>query len=369
MIAVIRSQHRQLAEKRRQFMNRRHVATILLIIAAEALASALASCKSHRHQTDMQFAEMQTSRGESNDTGRPSPRQSSYAADQLDQAGEDSHAMAGSDAEDPDSEGQDMDGQGTSNPARLDPASWTPQTAGDSSATVTLPPGWRLTAVADGAASVAGPNRQEVVLGYQIFVTPGSPTYAPYMGPEQALNWFSRNQGVQLVRLLDHAPAGEMNPSGEAEFFLVVTRQQDGSVCKALALVLTNQMQMDAWQFHISYIVAPVDQFDAAAPTMKAIWESWKLSGSYVNDGQHRAAEIQAQTREMATRDARSAGHALDNQTTDFINTINGVNIYQDDAGQRHQVQFGTEQRFQRDCASKFRNCRQVPTNELGPPQ
>ena len=74
-------------------MNRRHVAaaTILLIIAAGALAS----CKSHSHRADIQFAEMQTSRGESNGTARPSPRHSSYSPNQPDQAGEDSHAMAG----------------------------------------------------------------------------------------------------------------------------------------------------------------------------------------------------------------------------------------------------------------------------------
>jgi cytoskeletal protein RodZ len=367
MIAVIRSQHRQSAEKRRQFMNRHHVATatILLIIAAGTLAS----YKGHSRQRDIQFAEMQTSRGESNGTARPSPRHSSYSSNESEQATEDSQALAGSDTDGPDSEGQDMDGQGTSSSARLDLTSWRPQTAGDSSATVTLPPHWRLTAVADGSASVAGPNGQQMVLGFQTLITPGSSTYAPYMGPVQALNWITRIQGIQLLRVLDREPASERNPSGEAEFLTVVTRQPDGATYKGLALVTTTQMQEGTWMLHVSCIAAPVDQFDAAAPTMMAIWNSWKLDDGYVNDGQHRAAEIQAQTREMAMRDAARAGHAQDNQTTDFINTINGVNIDQDDTGQRYEVQFGAEQRFQRDCVSKGRNCHQVPTNELGPPQ
>jgi hypothetical protein len=291
------------------------------------------------------------------DTAGPSPSQpGDSSSDEPDQAAEDIRATEG-----PDSEGPDAPRSG-----RLDLASWTPQTAGDRSATVVLPSNWRLTAVADGAASVAGPNRQQVVLGFQTFVTPGSPTYAPYMGPEQALNWFSRIQGVQLVRLLDRAPAGEMNTSGEAEFFTVVTRQQDGSLYKALALVMTNQMQVDTWQFHISYIAAPVDQFDAAAPTMKAIWQSWKLDDGYVQGSQDRAAQTRAETGEMAMRGAARPGHALDNHYRDFDNTINGVGIWQDDTGRQYEVQFGRERQFLRDCVSKGRSCRQVPTNELG---
>jgi len=345
-------------------MNRHHVATILLIIAAGALAS----CKSHSHQADNQFPGRQASRAEAGDTARP-PRQSSYSSNQLDQAGEDSQAMAGSDTDGPDSEGQDMDGQGTPSPARLDLASWRPQTAGDSSATVTLPPDWRLTAVADGSASAAGPNGQQIVLGFQTFITPGSSNYAPYMGPVQALNWITRIQGIQLLRVLDREPAREQNPSGEAEFLTVVTRQPDGATYKGLALVTTTQMQEGTWMLHVSCIAAPVDQFDAAAPTMMAIWNSWKLSGSYVQDGEDRANQTRANTRDQVARDARSAGHSQDNQTRAFINTLNGVDIHQDDTGQRYEVQFGAEQRFHRDCVSKFRNCSQVPTNELGPPQ
>ena len=183
--------------------------------------------------------------------------------------------MRGADMDAPDSEGPET----KPNPARLDLASWTPQTAGDRSATVTLPPNWRLTAVADGAASVAGPNKEEVVLGFQTLVTPGSSTYAPYMGPLQALNWITRVQGIQLLRVLGREPASEKNPSGEAEFLTVITRQPDGATYKGLALVTTTQMQMGTWMLHVSCIGAPVDQFDAAAPTMKAIWNSWKLDG------------------------------------------------------------------------------------------
>jgi len=348
-------------------MNRHHVATatILLVIAAGTLVS----CKSHSRQAANPFAEMQTSRGESNGAAGPSSRPSSDAADRPDQPGEDSQAMEGSDADAPNSEGQDMDGRGTSSSARLDLASWTPQTAGDSSATVTLPPDWRLTAVADGSASVAGPNGEQVVLGFQTLITPGSSNYAPYMGPVQALNWITRLQGIQLLRVLEREPAGQVNPSGEAEYLTVVSRQQDGSIYKGLALVMTNQMEMGTWRLHVSSIAAPIDQFDAAFPTMTAIWNSRKLADSYVNDGQERAAAIRAQTGNMAMQDAGRAGHAFDNQTSDFINTLNGVKIYHDDTGQRYQVPLGAEQRFHNDCVSKFRNCSQVPTNELGPPQ
>src|SRR5208337_3395247 len=139
-------------------------------------------------------------------------------------------------------------------------------------------------------------------------VTPGSSTYAPYMGPVQALNWIARTQGIQLLRVLDREPASDKNPSGEAEFLTVVTRQPDGATYKGLALVTTTQMQMDTWMLHVSSIAAPVDQFDAAAPTMKAIWNSWKLSGSYVQDRENWAAQTRAETRDMAVQGARRAG-------------------------------------------------------------
>jgi hypothetical protein len=354
----------------------RHVATLLLIIAAGALTS----CKSHSHQADNQFTDVQASRAEAADIARSSPRPSTYASNQSDHVDEDSQAVPGPDTDGPDFDGPDSDGpdmpssarasSGTLSPARLDLASWTPQTAGDSSATVLLPPNWRLTAVAEGAASVAGPNKEEVVLGFQTFVTPGSGNYAPYMGPEQALNWVTRMQGIQLLRVLDHAPASEMNPSGEAEFMTVITQHQDGSTYKGLALVMTNQMQMGTWRLHVSCIAAPVEQFDAAASTMKAIWSSWKLDGGYLSSSQNRAAATRAQTSSMVMQDARRSGHALDNQIIDFDNTMNDVNIMRNtDTGQRYETQIGTEGQFVRDCERRDMSCRQVPTNELGGPQ
>ena len=358
VIAVIQSQHRKLIEKRRQSMNRRHVATMLLIIAAGALAS----CKSHSHQADSQFPGMRVSRAEAGDTtARPSPRQSSYSSNQPDQADEDSQAaVRGSDTDSP-----DPDSPETPNSTRLDLASWTPQTAGDSSATVTLPPNWRLSEVANGAVAVAGPNRQKVVLGFQTFVAPGSGPYAPYMRPEQALDWITRIQGIQLLRVLERELAGQMNPSGEAEYLTVITRQQDGSIYKGLALVMTNQMEMNTWRLHVSSIAAPAEQYDATAPTMKAIWNSWKLADSYINDGRDRAAQIRADTGNVAMRDAGRSSQAFNDQFTDMDNTINDVSIMRNnDTGRRYDTQLGTERQYIRNCERRGISCSQVsPTN------
>ena len=81
------------------------------------------------------------------------------------------------------------------------------------------------------------------------------------------------------------------------------------------------------------------------------------MSGTARNGPQ----QTRADTGQMAMRDAERSGHAHDNQNIDFDNTINGVTIDQDDTGQRYEVPFGTEQRFQRDCVSEVHELQSSP--------
>jgi hypothetical protein len=217
---------------------------------------------------------------------------------------------------------------------------------------------------------VDGPNKEQVVLGFQTFVTPGSQIYAPYMGPEQALDWFTRIQGIKLGRVLDHAPASQMNPGGEAEFITAEVQHEDGSPYKALALIMTNQMQMNTWKFYISYIAAPEEQFDAEAPTMMGIWKNWKLDSGYVQNSVAQTAQTEAQTHTMMMQGAQRSIHAFDNVNEAWDETLRGVSTMENtDTGQRGETQLGTEQQVLRGCQRQGISCRQVPTDELVQPQ
>lgn len=254
--------------------------------------------------------------------------------------------------------------------ATPDISTWTRQTGGDQSTSVLLPPDWRLTTVASGSAGMDGPNKEQVVLGFQTFVAPGSRTYAPYMNPEKALRWFVQSQGVQLVSVIDHAPAAQMNPGGEAEFITAEVEQADGSRYKALSLVMTNPMQMNIWKFYISYIAAPEDRFEAARPTMIGIWNNWKLDSGYVQRSLAQAAETQAQTRAMMMEGAQRSMHAFDNVNEAIDEAIRGVSTMENTGtGKRAETPIGTEQQVLNACVRRGISCRVVPTNELVPPQ
>jgi len=373
-------------------MTRQRIAGILVVL----ISGVAVYGKIHTQQSDAQLGGFQpTVVANASGSVRPDPRQVSYSPEDPSQAGQGYQAAEVSTTYGQASYGQasyapasyapasyDSAASGAANygaansrsaqsgtPA-VDPANWQRQTAGDRSAAVSLPPNWRLSEVAKGSAGVDGPSREKIVLGYQIFVMPGSPNYAPYMGPEQALLWFTRSQGVQVVRVLERAPAGQVNPGGQSEFITVETQQRDGSRGKALALVLTNPMGMNIWKFQISYIAAPEEQFDAEAPTMAAIWKSWKLDGGYVQGSLDHAGEVRAQTGAMAAAHAQHTIHQWDSINQGWDQTIRGYSTVENtDTGRRVETQIGTEQQVIRNCERNGMNCREVPTNELVPPQ
>ncbi len=378
-------------------MNRRHVAAIVLVAAAVAAVYG----KTHERQSFNQNPAMQFQFPATGDAGRQTAGQAVYAPGQGAepvQADQDTHAydrqayerpvraaaaryeQASYDAAnagvadpgptDPRPGASRPAAFGQAAPASPDPASWTRQTGGDRSAAVNLPPSWRLSAVANGMAGVEGPNREQVVLGLQTFVAPGTPSYAPYMGPEQALQWFMRTHGTQVLRVLDRAPAGQGNGAGQSEFMTIETQTQDGTRYKALTLVMTNPMQMNIWKFYISYIAAPEPQFDAEAQAMMGIWKSWKLDGGYVQGSLNHAAQTQEQTRTMMAEHAQHNMHVFDNVNEGIDEAIRGVSTMENtDTGKRFETQIGTEQQVLRACTQRGVGCREVPTNELVQPQ
>lgn len=246
-----------------------------------------------------------------------------------------------------------------------DLSTWSRRTGGDRSTSVLMPADWELATVASGTAILNGPNKEQVVLGLENFVMPNSSGYAPYMAPEQALAWFLRKSGLQLVRILQHDPASR-NGAGQEELMMVEIAQQDGARYKAVCRVITNPMGMNIWQFHLSSIAAPIDRFEASQPTMVDIWNNWKLDPQYVQQHLKHAEETAAQTRAMIMEGAQRSMHAFDNVNEAIDQAIRGVSTMENTGtGKRAETQIGTERQVIDACRRNGMSCREVPIGEL----
>jgi hypothetical protein len=274
------------------------------------------------------------------------PRLSSYFSKQIGQPVQSKEASAGPDL-----------------------STWTRRTGGDGSTSILMPANWQLASVSSGSAVLNGPNKEQIVLGLETFVMPNSRGYAPYMAPEQALAWFLRNNGLQLMRVLQHDPVSR-NGGGQEELMMIEVAQQDGSLYKAVCRVITNPMGMNIWQFHLSSIAAPEDRFEASRPTMVAIWNNWKLDPRYVQQHLEHAEEVSAQTRAMIMDGAQRSMHSFDNVNEAIDQAIRGVSTMENtDTGKRAETQIGTERAVIDACRRNGMNCREVPINELVQPQ
>lgn len=241
---------------------------------------------------------------------------------------------------------------------------WTEQGLPDGSATLALPANWRITGGAKGAVEIEGPNSEEVVLGFQTFVMANQ---APYMGPEQALAWFLRSHGVQLLGI--EKRDAQQAASGQAEL-IVGESEAQGRKHKIIARVTTSQIGMGNWMLQISSMGAPVEHFDADFPAMQKIWNSWKLNNGYVQGGFDNAARIHAETTQMAVDHAQSTLHRWDSFNESMDQNIRGVSTMENSTmGKRVETQIGTERQYLDNCRRRGMDCRQVPTNELVPQQ
>jgi hypothetical protein len=241
---------------------------------------------------------------------------------------------------------------------------WAQQAAPDGSSTLALPANWRVAGGAKGSVAVVGPSSEQLILGLQTFVTSNQ---APYMPPEQALAWFMRKNGAQLLGIEQHEV--QQANSGQAEL-IVGESELQGQKYKIVARVTTSQIGMGNWMLQISSMGAPVERFDADFPTMQKIWNSWKLNNGYVQGGFQTAANIRSQTAQMATDHAMSTVHRWDDSNADWDQTIRGVTTMENSTlGKRVETRIGTEQQYLNNCARNGQDCRQVPQNELVPQQ
>lgn len=244
-------------------------------------------------------------------------------------------------------------------------AVWTEQASPDRTASVAIPSNWRIVSGSQGVVAIQGPTGESVVLGLQFFVQPNQ---AGYMAPEQALAWFLRTNGIQLLSIQGRQGV-QANPSEQAEMIVAQTQEQ-GHKCKLVAVVRTAQIGMGYWQFHISALDAPAEGFDAAAPTMQKIYNSWKLDPNYVNGHFDHAARVHAQTAASVTAWAQSNVHRWDNFNTETDRILRGQSVVENtDTGKRIEVGIGTEQPTVDSCRRNGMNCREVPTGELDQPR
>lgn len=243
-------------------------------------------------------------------------------------------------------------------------AGWTRLVSPDGSATLALPPDWRIAGGAKGSVQTEGPNGQQVILGFQTFVTANQ---APYMAPEQALAWFMRSHGVQLDGIQQREP--QRTSSGQAELMIGVSEMQ-GKKYKLVARVTTVQVGMGNWMLQISSMGAPVEQFDTDFPTMRKIWNSWNLDPKYVRNALQAAADTNRQTATMMANGAINRFNSWKPFNESWDQTIRGVSTLENSSeGKRVETPIGSEQQYLNDCVRNGQDCRQVPMSELAPHQ
>lgn len=246
----------------------------------------------------------------------------------------------------------------SSGPSRA--GGWTQLVSPDGSATLALPANWRIAGGGKGAVAVEGPSSEQVVLGLQTFVTPNQ---APYMGPEQALAWFMRTHGVQLLGIQQHE--AQQARSGQVELIIAESELQ-GRKYKVVARVTTAPIGMGNWMLQISSMGAPVEQFDADFPTMQKIWNSWNLDPNYVRNALQTAATMNQQTATSMANGAMARFNGWKPFNESFDETLRGVSPVENQTlGTRGEVQIGTEQQYLNNCTRNGQDCRQVRMNEL----
>lgn len=241
---------------------------------------------------------------------------------------------------------------------------WTHLVSPDGSATLALPPNWRIAGGAKGSVQTLGPSNEQVILGFQTFVTANQ---APYMGPEQALAWFMRSHGVQLVGIQDRQP--QQASSGQAEL-MIAESEMEGRKYKLVARVTTAQIGMGNWMLQISSMGAPVEQFDADFPTMRKIWNSWNLDPNYVRNAFQAAADTRQRTATTFANGAMDRFNSWKPFNESWDQTMRGVSTVENSTlGKRVETQLGSEQQYLKNCARNGQDCRQVPMDELVPQQ
>ncbi len=269
---------------------------------------------------------------------------------------------------------------GSGNPFDLSPPKqWTRQTAGDRSAAVDLPSGWRITSCSQGIMTIAGPHSELIQLGLIFFVStlPGSAGMAgPYLQPVPAFSFFvnystrvNQQNGVNIRnvpgRVLQVRNVPAPMPNGKGAYLLQETAT-NGQPFKVFALVYTAPNLMTGWTLYTSYVAAPANLFPSEFGDMMRIWSSWKVDDRVYQQQMEQTLQSMSETRDILNNGTQSQMHAYDNleQSMDLI--INGeTRVENTSTGGRADVYTQNTDSVLRACQAQGYSCQRVPFDQL----
>jgi len=257
------------------------------------------------------------------------------------------------------------------------PATLTRTPLPDNSGWVSLAPGWRITGAYKGTVDAVGPDGEIMSLGgYQQVFNYRYPNmlYGPYRPPWPALELYidilnkgAMSRGEAAVRLIEQVP--DQYPGGQAAWISFETAAK-GKTYRGLAWVATAPIRSDiaSWFFYMSTVGAQSDLFARELPTLVAMWKSWGVSQAVFRERMDSALRSMRETYKIMQE-----AHDYQTKTYDNINfgwdeTIRGVTMIEDVAGQRRgEVSTQNAQWIVDEMNRQGYNFRIVPLNELVP--
>ncbi|HEY5089699.1 MAG TPA: hypothetical protein VIK30_07000, partial [Polyangia bacterium] len=215
-------------------------------------------------------------------------------------------------------------------------------TGGDRSASIGLPPGWHLTAVAGGQLTAEGPNGEMVGLGlmYQGIRNPGmrmptfggvrgaAPLVAPYGGnlftdftslTNQVRRSRHQSEGTFKLTRSENLPANQQEQRVIQAIFEVDFHDGKGSRKGSARIGTMHVRGLDTWAMTISTSNIPTRLAAAEDATMKAILRSYSQDGRVIaRETNQVIAGIHASARAAQNRaNAQSAANDAHNRAFD----------------------------------------------------
>lgn len=210
-------------------------------------------------------------------------------------------------------------------------------TAGDHSASIALPPGWRVTAVGGGQLSAEGPNGEMIGLGitYQGIQDPREMRMPSFGGRGGATLVYPRGGNLfpafvsvsNQVRRNKHLSQGTYKltkstpmPGGEIEVLFEVDLHDGKGLRKGSALLGANVIPgVSIWALSVDTSNIPIKLADAESKTLTAILRSYSQNSRVVaQEGNQDLARIHASAQAAQIRaNAQSAANDAHNRAFD----------------------------------------------------
>ncbi|MGC4042416.1 MAG: hypothetical protein QM758_01275 [Armatimonas sp.] len=168
----------------------------------------------------------------------------------------------------------------------------------DGTGTIGMPAGWKIDGSYRGTVFVDGPAGQKVIMGMAFVIGrpdhPANNQGIPYNGPmgqdgdlAGALQAVLAKNGTRLISLRSR-PAPSPAPGVPAAYFLYEMESKGKRVISLgyfSALIDGGDQTLPYWQLYSSAVMAPKADFMKELPTMMAMWNSYRPSGTKPREG------------------------------------------------------------------------------------